>query len=281
MKDKLKSIFRYRIFLIIKQFFWSKTFLFSSIAIVAVYAGLLFGTMRYLDSYTNHGEEVAVPSLIGMSSVEAKLKLGKLGLSYEILDSIYDPSQPNGMVIEQMIAPTAISKVHVKSNRVIGLRLSKNKELTEMPDLLFDRVKIAERRLSSRGFLYTIEYEPTIEAAGSVLAQKFEGVEIDAGSKIPKGSEITLVVGRNEIGVLLELPNLVGMNYSDAINLLQTTGFQSFSTICNDCETKSDTMNAIVFVQSPEYFENKTLERSKHITILINAGSVPSENPLE
>ncbi|MDB4649258.1 PASTA domain-containing protein [Crocinitomicaceae bacterium] len=246
-----------------------------------MYAGILFGTMKYLDTYTNHGEEVAVPSIIGLSSVEAKLKLEKLGLSYEILDSIYKPQQPNGIVIEQMIPPTSISKVHVKTNRVIGMRLSKNKELTEMPDLLFDRVKIAERRLSSRGFKFTIEYEPTIEAAGSVLAQKFEGADIDAGSKIPKGSEITLVVGRNEIGVLLELPNLVGMNYSDAINLLQTTGFQSFSTICNDCETKSDTSNAVVFVQSPEYVENKTLERSKHITILINAGASPSENPFE
>lgn len=281
MKDKIKSIFRKRIFLVIKQFFWSKTFLFSSIAIVGMYAGILFGTMKYLDSYTNHGEEVAVPSIIGLSSVEAKLKLEKLGLSYEILDSIYKPEQPNGIVIEQMIPPTSISKVHVKTNRVIGMRLSKNKELTEMPDLLFDRVKIAERRLSSRGFKFTIEYEPTIEAAGSVLAQKFEGVEIDAGTRIPKGSEITLVVGRNEIGVLLELPNLVGMNYSDAINLLQTSGFQSFSTICNDCKTKSDTSNAVVFVQSPEYVENKTLERSKHITILINAGAVPSENPFE
>jgi beta-lactam-binding protein with PASTA domain len=71
------------------------------------------------------------------------------------------------------------------------------------------------------------------------------------------------------------------MNYADAVNLLKSKGFQSFSTICNDCETKSDTLNALVFGQSPEYFENKTLERSKHITILINAGSAASENPFE
>ena len=84
---------------------------------------------------------------------------------------------------------------------------------------------------------------------------------IDAGTRIPKGSEITLVVGRSEIGVLLELPNLVGMNYLDAMNLIQTKGFQSFSTICNNCESKSDTLNAVVFGQSPEFYENKTLER--------------------
>ena len=174
-----------------------------------------------------------------------------------------------------------MSKVHVKSNRVIGLRLSKNKELTEMPDLLFDEVEFAKGKLTSRGFSCNIEYEPTIEADGSVLEQKFEGLMIDAGTRIPKGSEITLVVGRSEIGVLLELPNLVGMNYLDAMNLIQTKGFQSFSTICNNCESKSDTLNAVVFGQSPEFYENKTLERSKHITILINAGDPPSENPFE
>ncbi|MDG2504786.1 MAG: PASTA domain-containing protein [Crocinitomicaceae bacterium] len=281
MKDKIKAIFRYRIFLVIKQFFWSKTFLFSSLGIAGIYAGILFGTMRYLDTYTNHGQEVSVPNLVGLSSVEAKLKLEKLGLSYEILDSMYRPKQPNGIVIEQMIDPTAVSKVHVKSNRVIGLRLSKNKELTEMPDLLFDEVDFAKGKLTSRGFSCNIEYEPTIEADGSVLEQKFEGLMIDAGTRIPKGSEITLVVGRSEIGVLLELPNLVGMNYLDAMNLIQTKGFQSFSTICNNCESKSDTLNAVVFGQSPEFYENKTLERSKHITILINAGDPPSENPFE
>ena len=281
MKDKIKAIFRYRIFLVIKQFFWSKTFLFSSLGIAGIYAGILFGTMRYLDTYTNHGQEVSVPNLVGLSSVEAKLKLEKLGLSYEILDSMYRPKQPNGIVIEQMIDPTAVSKVHVKSNRVIGLRLSKNKELTEMPDLLFDEVEFAKGKLTSRGFSCNIEYEPTIEADGSVLDQKFEGLMIDAGTRIPKGSEITLVVGRSEIGVLLELPNLVGMNYLDAMNLIQTKGFQSFSTICNNCESKSDTLNAVVFGQSPEFYENKTLERSKHITILINAGDPPSENPFE
>ena len=281
MKDKIKAIFRYRIFLVIKQFFWSKTFLFSSLGIAGIYAGILFGTMRYLDTYTNHGQEVSVPNLVGLSSVEAKLKLEKLGLSYEILDSMYRPKQPNGIVIEQMIDPTAVSRVHVKSNRVIGLRLSKNKELTEMPDLLFDEVDFAKGKLTSRGFSCNIEYEPTIEADGSVLEQKFEGLMIDAGTRIPKGSEITLVVGRSEIGVLLELPNLVGMNYLDAMNLIQTKGFQSFSTICNNCESKSDTLNAVVFGQSPEFYENKTLERSKHITILINAGDPPSENPFE
>lgn len=274
-------MFKLRVFLLIRQFFWSRTFLLSIVLLASIYIGILYGTIRYLNVFTNHGEEIAVPNLFGLSAVDAKLKLEDLGLSYEILDSIYDPNIPNGMVKEQMIQPTSLSKVHVKSERVIGLRLSKKRELTEMPDLLYNELEFAKGRLESRGFSFSIEYEPTTEADGSVLEQKYAGSSIISGTRIPKGSKITLVVGRNEVGVLLDLPNLVGMNYVDALNLLMSTGFQSFSTICNDCKSKSDTLNAIVFGQSPEHIENKTLERSKHITILINAGSVASENPFE
>ena len=237
--------------------------------------------MRYLNVFTNHGEQIAVPDLTGLSAVDAKLKLESLGLSYEVLDSMEFLNEPSGIVKKQFPLATSLSKVHVKSNRVIGLRLSKNKVFTEMPDLLYNEVEFAKGKLESRGFKFSIEYEPTREADGSVLEQKHAGLNIAAGTRIPKGSEITLVVGRNEVGVSLKLPNLVGMNYADAVNLLTSTGFQSFSTICNNCETKSDTLNALVFGQSPEYFENKTLERSKHITILINAGTAANENPFE
>lgn len=280
MKDKIKSIFKYRIFLVIKQFFWSKTFLLSTVVLMLLYGGILFGTMRYLDSFTNHGEKIAVPDLLGLTSTQAKLKLEDLGLSYEILDSIYDPKKPNGIVLKQLIEPTSKSKVFVKSNRVIGLQLSKSKELTEMPQLLYNEVEFAKEMLVDLGFSSpNIEYEPTTEANGSVLEQKYEGIIIESGARIPRGSEITLVVGRKEIGVLLELPNLVGMNYADALNLLNTAGFQSITTICNDCESRSDSLNAVVFGQSPEYFENKTVERSTNVSVLINAGEISSENP--
>ena len=237
--------------------------------------------MRYLNVFTNHGEQIAVPNLTGLSAADAKLKLESLGLSYEILDSIEYLNEPSGIVKKQFPLATSLSKVHVKSNRVIGLRLSKNKVFTEMPDLLYNEVEFATDMLIDAGFNFVIEYKPTKEADGSVLEQKYDGSTITSGTRILKGDTITLVVGRNEVGVSLELPNLVGMNYADAVNLLTSNGFQSFSTICNNCETKSDTLNALVTMQSPEYFANKTLERSINITIIIEVGSAAFENPVE
>lgn len=283
MKQKLKISFdqvknKFKIFF---RNPWVKLSLINLGLGILFYFIVIFSTVKYLDVYSNHGEEIDVPNLVGKKSSVAKMQLEDLGLSYEILDSIYDPSLPNGIVKQQMIEPTSISMVKVKENRIIGLRLSKKTELTEMPDLVFKHVDFAQGILENRGFSSRIQYKPTKEANGSVLDQKYNGKSITKGTRIPIGSEITLIVGQNEVGVLVELPNVVGMNYQDAISLLGSKGLQSISTICNDCETLQDTLSAVVFGQSPEYVPEKTVERAQQIVVLINAGANQTEEPIE
>ena len=283
MKQKLKISFdqvknKFKIFF---RNPWVKLILINLGLGILFYFIVIFSTIKYLDVYSNHGEEIAVPNLVGKKSSIAKMQLEEMGLSYEILDSIYDPSLPNGIVKQQMIEPTSISKVKVKENRIIGLRLSKKTELTEMPDLVFKHVDFAQGILENRGFSSRIQYKPTKEANGSVLDQKYNGKSITKGTRIPIGSEITLIVGQNEVGVLVELPNVVGMNYQDAMSLLGSKGLESISTICNDCETLQDTLSAVVFGQSPEYIPEKTVERAQQIVVLINAGANQTEEPIE
>lgn len=283
MKQKLKISFdqvknKFKIFF---RNPWVKLILINLGLGILFYFIVIFSTIKYLDVYANHGEEIAVPNLVGKKSSVAKMQLEEMGLSYEILDSIYDPSLPNGIVKQQMIEPTSISKVKVKENRIIGLRLSKKTELTEMPDLVFKHVDFARGILENRGFSSRIQYKPTKEANGSVLDQKYNGKSITKGTRIPIGSEITLIVGQNEVGVLVELPNVVGMNYQDALSLLGSKGLESISTICNDCQTLQDTLSAVVFGQSPEYIPEKTVERAQQIVVLINAGANQTEEPIE
>ena len=283
MKQKLKISFdqvknKFKIFF---RNPWVKLILINLGLGILFYFIVIFSTIKYLDVYSNHGEEIAVPNLVGKKSSVAKMQLEEMGLSYEILDSIYDPSLPNGIVKQQMIEPTSISKVKVKENRIIGLRLSKKTELTEMPDLVFKHVDFAQGILENRGFSSRIQYKPTKEANGSVLDQKYNGKSIAKGTRIPIGSEITLIVGQNEVGVLVELPNVVGMNYQDAMSLLGSKGLESISTICNDCQTLQDTLSAVVFGQSPEYIPEKTVERAQQIVVLINAGANQTEEPIE
>ncbi len=281
-RDKLRIFFKKRFFRVVKEFVWSKFFLINLGLVMFVYLIIVFSTIKYLDSYTNHGEKIKVPNLVGKNSSEAKMILEDLGLSYEILDSIYDPNIPNGIVKQQMIEPTAVSKVYVKSDRVIGLRLSKNSEFTEMPNLVYKHINFAKGIVERRGLkLEAIEFTPTKEANGSVLEQKYKGKKIKEGTSIPIGSKIVLVVGKNEVGYLVELPNLVGLNYQEALHVLDSRGFLSISTTCQDCETREDSLSAVVYAQSPEFMPNKAVERSQTIGIIINAGASQIEDPIE
>ena len=283
MKQKLKKSFdqvtnKFKLFL---QNPWVKLSLINLGIGILFYCIVILSIMKYLDIYSNHGDEISVPNLVGKKSSVAKMQLEDLGLSYEILDSIYDPSLPNGIVKQQMIEPTSISKVKVKENRIIGLRLSKKMEFTEMPGLVFSSIDFAQSVLENRGFSSKIQYKPSMEADGSVLDQKYKGKSISEGVKIPIGSEITLIVGQNEVGVLVQLPNVVGMNYQDALSLLGSNGLKSISTSCGDCETLQDSLSAIVVGQSPEYMPEKTVERAQQIVVFINAGVNQTEEPLE
>ena len=88
--------------------------------------------------------KIVVPNLVGMNGEEAKKKIEELDLQYQILDSIYDPKLPEGTVLEQLVEPTSISQVYVKSGRIIGLRLTKKNQLVEMPSLVHKQLQFDE-----------------------------------------------------------------------------------------------------------------------------------------
>ena len=67
---------------------WVKLILINLGLGILFYLIVIFSTIKYLDVYSNHGEEITVPNLVGKKSSVAKMQLEDMGLSYEILDSI-------------------------------------------------------------------------------------------------------------------------------------------------------------------------------------------------
>ncbi len=262
MLDKIKKMFRLIFAFIKTKHFWKHFGL-----VILFYLLAVFATMMYLDFTTNHGQKIAVPNLVGMSSNKAKRTIEDLELTYQILDSIYDPKLPEGTVVEQLVEPTSLSKVYVKSGRVIGLRLSKRSELVYMPSLLNKQVEFAQSILENRGLRYIIQYKPSSEANGSVLDQRFNGKRIKEGERLPIGSVIILVVGQNDEGQPVILPNFTGLTMAEALNILDTLGVGSYSFVCPDCITAQDSLGAQIFSQSPEYIEGKTVFKSTHFIL--------------
>lgn len=250
------------------NYIWSKQFLLHFTAILLVYY-LLFVLLKCsLNSRTNLGEKIEVPNLIGKNQNNLENIFADLDITYEVLDSIYDPSKVEGTILEQDPEPTSVSDVYVKSGRVIKLRVSKRTQLVEMPGLVDKSQRFAEKVLLNRGFRYALEYKATQEAHGAVLEQLYQGKPIVKGAKIPIGSKITLVVGRNEGGVPLSLPNLYGMTIVEARNTVSRMSNMAFDVVCATCKTSSDSLVARVISQSPEYSEDALVSSGTTITVV-------------
>ena len=251
----------------IKNFVLTKHFIKHVGLVILFYLVLVFATVLYLDLATNHGEKIAVPNFVGMNGEEAKKKIEELDLQYQILDSIYNPKMPEGTVLEQLVEPTGLSNVHVKSGRIIGLRLTKRTQMVEMPSLVHKQLQFAESILEQRGLRFSIQYRATSEANGSVLDQLFRGRRIKEGDRIPIGAVVTLIVGQNDQGEPITIPNFVGLTMSDARYIMDTLGVTSFSFVCPDCSTSQDSLAAIIFSQTPEFIEGSTVFKSTQFTL--------------
>jgi beta-lactam-binding protein with PASTA domain len=135
-----------------------------------------------------------------------------------------------------------------------------------MPDLINRQIRFAERSLKQRGFLVSIHYKPTNEANGSVLDVLYKGRPIKKGLMVPVRSTITLIVGANDQGEPVMIPNLYGISYSDARFTLDTLGVPA-TYICSDCITSEDSLASRVIIQSPEFIEGQSVPKSTPFTI--------------
>lgn len=251
----------------LKSFIWSKHFL-KHLGLVALsYLVIVTITVFYLDSYTNHGQQIDVPNLIGKNVKNVKALIEDLGLQYEVLESVYDPSKPEGTIIDQDPDPTMFSQVFVKENRIIRIRVSKKSRLVEMPSLVDKSERFAEKILENRGLKIRIQYKSTNEANGAVLEQRYKGRDVKEGTRIPIGSTILLIVGKNSLGEPVAIPNLYGLTIFEAKERLGTLGSFGFLPVCDACLTYEDSLAARIESQSPEYIEGILIPAGSTITV--------------
>lgn len=182
---------------------------------------LLLFFYAYLPMTTNHGERIKVPELSGKTIEEAEGILSENDLRYFVNDSSYVA----GAVPYSVLSQHPIAGSEVKANRKIYITVTaKNPPLVPMPELKDKSLKAAEMELKSRSLvLAEIKAVPS-PFANLVIKQEINGVEVQPGTYIPKGTKITLVVGNGSMTTEIEIPNLVGMNIDDAKALIAEQG---------------------------------------------------------
>ena len=92
-------------------------------------------------------------------------------------------------------------------------------------------------------------------------------IGIKEGVRIPIGSTIKLIVGRNELGAPVDIPNLIGLTIFEAKERLASLGNFGFFPVCPDCLTYEDSVAATVQSQSPEFVEGMQVPGGSTFTV--------------
>lgn len=198
---------------------------------------------------TNHNDAKTVPPLIGKTLAQAEKILSDAGFQVEVQDSVYIDSLKPLQIVRQVPDEYEV----VKSNRTVYLTVNRaTPPLVEMPNLVSYSLRSAELSLLNMKLkLGDTTFRPDF-AKNSVLEQRYNGVIIQPGAKIPEGSKVDLVIG-NGLGSSFSVPDLIGLTYSEARASLDSKGVGLGSVITSP--GVSDTANAYVYRQNPERFD--------------------------
>lgn len=211
---------------------------------IAVFAGLLWLTFRWLEYHTKHGEEIPVPNVMNLSVHNAVKVLDDAGLDYEVDSFKFDPRYKPFQVLD--VFPKAGARV--KNGRTVLLKVNpRTYAPVQVPDIL-DRYKgLAFTQLERVGLKVgdTI-YEPNIQR-DAVIRMLYNNAALKPGSLVPRFSTIDLVIGtgpKRNIGV----PNLVGMTVKEAKAIIANNLFE-VGLIEHEDGGKDE--NDIVYYQDP------------------------------
>jgi beta-lactam-binding protein with PASTA domain len=176
------------------KFLTSKIFFKQILLAIVALVVLCFIVLQWLKMTTNHGDFETVPDLKGKSINVAQVELEDNNLVMQIQDSAnYNPDYPKFSVIEQ--DPSAGAKVKEDRKIYITLNPSGYRKI-RIPDGLIDKTfRQVKPTLEALGFkVGTISYVDNI-GKDMVLKLSHKGTTINSGDKLPKTSEIDLVLG--------------------------------------------------------------------------------------
>jgi|SRR5690554_3832443 len=234
----------------IKRFLTSRTFLTQLAIAVAVGLLLIFLTLKGLELYTRHGQAFPVPDFSGMSQPEARKIAQHNNMQIEIVDSVYVDDVPPGIIVDQM--PEAGHGV--KQNRTIFVSINSTQpELVTIPQLTDISFRQAQVLIENSGLqVGQISYEPS-QFNNLVLEVKLNQKIIKPGDKIPKGSNLELIIGRSQGNTTTPLPDLKGYFVADAEQVLFDAMLNKGVVIYdNSIVTESDSLEARVWRQRPD-----------------------------
>lgn len=158
---------------------------------------------------TRHGDEFVLPDFSGQRVVDAQVALKDLGLEFEISSEEYSPGEEKGVVLNQF----PIAGTEVKEGRIIKFVVSLGQKMIPIPDLAGLSVRQAILNLETA----KLELGEIAWAFSDTLPERVVVFSYPAaGTDIPLGSPVNLMVNRGRASNFTYMPKVVGLTLGEA-----------------------------------------------------------------
>ena len=207
-------------------------------------------------SYTSTaGERVTVPDLSKMTEDEAKAALKKLRLGVNVQTG---------------------TKVDVHTQ--VTINISSGKEKFSLDDVTGMQYQQAQAQLENDGLVVSLEFD----YSDSVGSDMVISTSPEAGSQVVKGDTITITASKGKETKTTIVPNLLGHNIDDAIQMIKDAGltYNGKSSDYSDSYSENQVMDQSISA-------GKTVDEGTTISLTVSLGSrvtsysasIPIESP--
>jgi len=196
----MKSVFRFAIMALI-------------LVVVAMLSGLT--AMRL----AIHGQEVAVPPLVGLTPTEAERAISGLGLQMSIERQYYSPQIPEGRIMSQLPLPGT----KVRRGWQVRVAQSLGPTRVAVPDVTGQSEHAAELNIRRRGL--DVASMAEVDTAG-VPADQVVGQNPTANATQLVAPKINLLVSSGAEAQSYVMPSFVGQPLGSVSRTLQDAGFR-------------------------------------------------------
>jgi beta-lactam-binding protein with PASTA domain len=192
-------------------------------------------------------------------------------LRFKVIDSIYTTTVPRGCIAEQNPKPG----FKVKKWRNIVLTINAfHPQMVAMPNLVDLPLRQAKALIESSGLeVGLLKYRPDL-SIDVVINQQYNGKNVPEGDSIQIGSVIDLILGKGLSNQRTNVPDLIGMRLDPARNKIQISSLNLGTFIYdNTIKSKTDSLNAIVYKQNPDYSNDASLQMGSSIYLWLTVDS--------